>query len=341
MAEEERQEVDLVEPEAPPPIPRSLVDDEATKALAEHNDQLAAASLNAAPAPPLLAPPELPKLPVIRREGYAGGAAMPVNLVELDGHLVEEFTAIDFILMRNSAASHMIFLQIASAYRSMDKQIALWNERHLPPYETGMRRPSKSQITKTQVGLRKGPAAFPGYSNHQAGIALDISTGMLIDDYNNHRYSAIFEWLLAHAPKFGFDNDDVPKTAHEPWHWRHKERRVVGEEHLLPVDHYALLVKDTRTTNAALKLGFLDQATFDEHHGYLRSALAGNASAHDHFAANAENKILLAAYQSQVVAQNQYLHRVYNQNQPEFNLETAKPFVYNFQTGLWGDGKPL
>ncbi len=67
---------------------------------------------------------------------------------------------------------------------------------------------------KTQKKLkRKNPffAARPGYSDHQEGIAVDIS-GTL----NKHRrHSSIWLWLHKNASRFNF----YQPVKSESWHW--------------------------------------------------------------------------------------------------------------------------
>jgi len=55
------------------------------------------------------------------------------------------------------------------------------------------------------------PTARPGASMHEQGLAVDFSLG---NEFIESRDSAVFKWLAAHAPTFGFQN--LPS---EPWHW--------------------------------------------------------------------------------------------------------------------------
>ena len=55
------------------------------------------------------------------------------------------------------------------------------------------------------------PTARPGFSKHEQGRAIDFTfNGASITSQN----SAGFQWLAAHAPKYGFVN-----LESEPWHW--------------------------------------------------------------------------------------------------------------------------
>jgi LAS superfamily LD-carboxypeptidase LdcB len=55
------------------------------------------------------------------------------------------------------------------------------------------------------------PTARPGASMHEQGLAVDFSLG---NEFIESRDSAVFKWLAAHAPTYGFHN--LPS---EPWHW--------------------------------------------------------------------------------------------------------------------------
>lgn len=73
------------------------------------------------------------------------------------------------------------------------------------------RREQRFLYERYRMGL--GPrAARPGTSNHQIGIALDVSVG--------GEGSPIYRWLAANACRHGFRRT-VPS---EPWHWEYRPR---------------------------------------------------------------------------------------------------------------------
>lgn len=74
-------------------------------------------------------------------------------------------------------------------------------------------------------------SAKPGYSEHQSGLALDIST--LQWGLSNYlEYSDEFKWLKQNAHKYGFilrypkDKEIITGYNFEPWHFRY-----IGKEH--------------------------------------------------------------------------------------------------------------
>lgn len=127
------------------------------------------------------------KTTAMRAIGYRNGQAFSVNLVAVGGGFVlAEVAAQAYIRMRAEAARQGVDLILNSAFRSnveQDKLYAL--------YKNG-----KGNL-----------AAPPGYSNHQAGTAVDIES----DGGKN----ATFKWLTANAATFGFKRT----VASEPWHW--------------------------------------------------------------------------------------------------------------------------
>ena len=68
--------------------------------------------------------------------------------------------------------------------------------------------------------------AAPGYSNHQAGLAIDfqqlLTTGVVRNDTGTRwtaawRRTWFYKWLLTNASGFGFAPYDK-----EPWHWTYQ-----------------------------------------------------------------------------------------------------------------------
>ncbi len=65
--------------------------------------------------------------------------------------------------------------------------------------------------------------AVPGTSEHQVGLAVDISSG----DYDNQDPYYIWSWLEEHSWKYGFilryteENQSITGVNPEPWHFRY------------------------------------------------------------------------------------------------------------------------
>ncbi len=102
-----------------------------------------------------------------------------------------------FVQMRTAAAADGITLTVTSAYRSEAEQVQIWTSRgcHNNP------------------SLCSGRAAMPcsyggNGSNHNSGVALDISVGQ--------SGSATFNWLKRNGGRYGFYNN---LDARDPFHW--------------------------------------------------------------------------------------------------------------------------
>lgn len=101
-----------------------------------------------------------------------------------------------FIALVASAKIDGVPLTLNSGFRSYSEQKYLYDG-----------------FVRGSPGFNK--AAKPGFSNHQNGIAFDISIPG--GDGN-----PIYEWLKRNAPRFGF----VRTVNMEPWHWEFDEPKA-------------------------------------------------------------------------------------------------------------------
>lgn len=113
--------------------------------------------------------------------------------------------------MLKDAARDDVELKVVSAYRSFDHQEAL-----------------KGQYTTTYGSGANTFSADQGYSEHQLGTTLDITTPSVGGTYLSFADTQEYEWLLKNAYKHGFilsypEGNDY--YIFEPWHWR-----FVGED---------------------------------------------------------------------------------------------------------------
>lgn len=121
-------------------------------------------------------------------KAYSGGKIMgDIEVVRIDGKLVEVNTAEMFLRMKKEAAKDGITLRIQSGFRTMEEQVRLYAK-----YKSGT----------------GNLAAKPGRSNHQNGIALDIV----------NEPKQIVYWLRRNAKRFGF----YERVKTEDWHWEYE-----------------------------------------------------------------------------------------------------------------------
>jgi LAS superfamily LD-carboxypeptidase LdcB len=123
------------------------------------------------------------------------------NLVTVDGITVDASIADALAALIRAAASSGFSLG-GNGYRSADQQIAVRRNNCGP---------SQYDIWQMPASQCHPPAARPGTSMHERGLAIDFTcNGALISSYG----SACYGWMRANAPSFGFHN-----RPGEAWHW--------------------------------------------------------------------------------------------------------------------------
>ena len=116
-----------------------------------------------------------------------------------------------------AAARDGVKLETVSGFRSIN-------------YQTGLiRRKLKSGMT-IQKALSIN--AVPGYSEHQTGCAVDLTTPGVPAADGSFEHSKAFTWLQRHGAQFGFHLSFPPGNKYgyeyEPWHWRYIAAEPAG-----------------------------------------------------------------------------------------------------------------
>jgi zinc D-Ala-D-Ala carboxypeptidase len=131
---------------------------------------------------------------------------------EIEKAYIREEAARALEQMFAAAKSQQIFLTAISGYRSYDYQEMLLNREI-------------EQYGKEKAVMAVAP---PGQSEHQSGLAMDISSKS-----NEFQVNIEFgqtkegKWLAENAYKYGFilrypeDKVDITKYQYEPWHFRY------------------------------------------------------------------------------------------------------------------------
>ena len=175
-------------------------------------------------------PISLDKIPdtVTEEEGYQRGKKLDekLKLKQIycydSNQRMRQDAADSFNKMAKDAAEQGVKIIAVSGFRSHDLQINLYNTRYLIKYPYDPNNPSKRPSNNTFINGYNAAAAYPGYSNHQNGTAVDIDT-IPISTPPRQRYSlaetkASYVWLTKNANKYGFTNIEG-KSVTEPWHW--------------------------------------------------------------------------------------------------------------------------
>ena len=145
-------------------------------------------------------------------EGYT------VALKDLrNGQQVDQRIYPDLQAMFDAARAEGLAPLIISSYRSREKQESLFEERIREAMDQGMTREEAEANTARWVAL-------PDRSEHQTGLALDISA-------EDGAVWAVYNWMAEHCWEYGFilrypeDKAALTGIENEPWHFRY-----VGKE---------------------------------------------------------------------------------------------------------------
>ncbi len=117
--------------------------------------------------------------------GYVHGVARQITLASIPGgKQMRSDAAAAFNRMHAAASRAGINLPVVSAFRTMEQQRDLYRK-----YLNGT----------------GNLAAKPGYSNHQGGIAVDVTVGSTS--------TSTYKWLATHASRFGFAAPSPPSPG--------------------------------------------------------------------------------------------------------------------------------
>lgn len=156
-------------------------------------------------------------------DGYRDGRLIRIRLCTVGGTRVNSQISGGVARMLSDSAGDGINLSINGSFRDMEGQIAIyrgWCERGgivptPPPYPKA----NWSDYTRCPGG------APPGYSNHQAGLALDLNcNGTLMPmSYADGQNNECFQWLVANASQYGLyeysRGQNRSGNGYESWHW--------------------------------------------------------------------------------------------------------------------------
>lgn len=158
------------------------------------------------------------------------------HLVDHQQHLLHRDMLPAFLRLQQAANQAGFDLQIASAFRSFERQLLIWNNKfkgsrplldsNSQPLDAGQ----LSDLEKIHAIMRW--SALPGASRHHWGTDIDIyaanclpgGTRLQLEpwEYNQGGHQAAFStWLNEHIAQFGFYlpyAEDRNGVAIEPWH---------------------------------------------------------------------------------------------------------------------------
>jgi LAS superfamily LD-carboxypeptidase LdcB len=167
----------------------------------------------------------------------------PPPLVEIEpGQYVHEDISKDVLVLKQQAALQSINVNIASGFRSVERQLAIWNAKwsgHKPLLSRDGDALKPAALTdEEKLKAILTWSALPGASRHHWGTDIDVydkyalekagqKLQLVVPEYeHNGPCAALSEWLEQHAQQMGFTRPfekDNGGVAREPWHLSHIE----------------------------------------------------------------------------------------------------------------------
>lgn len=152
-----------------------------------------------------------------------------VPLVQLkNGSYVDERCYPDLQAMMDACRAEGLSPVICSAYRSREKQEALYANQLDKQLALGL----SEADARAEAGK---VVAVPGTSEHQLGLAVDLVD---LDNQNlneSQEKTAVQKWLLENSWKYGFilrypnDKRELTGIIYEPWHYRYVGKDAARE----------------------------------------------------------------------------------------------------------------
>lgn len=148
-------------------------------------------------------------------EGYEFTLATIKGSMKCDERIIPELQQ-----MMQAAQKDGVSLVIRSPYRDYERQIYLFN-RKIKNYMKGKMSYLESYRTTAQA------VTVPGASEHQVGLALDITSDTYTTLTEGFADTEAGKWLAAHSYEYGFilrypdGREDITGICFEPWHFRY------------------------------------------------------------------------------------------------------------------------
>lgn len=155
---------------------------------------------------------------------------LDVSLATVDGYLVDRRCQRALSDMLNDCREQGYLPIICSAFRTMEYQEMLYNNKIKRLLAEGVTRADAPSIAAQSV-------AIPGTSEHQLGLAVDIisETYTNLDRYQEQ--TAVQQWIMQNCWRYGFilrypnGTTDITGIIYEPWHYRYVGAVTAKEVH--------------------------------------------------------------------------------------------------------------
>ena len=146
---------------------------------------------------------------LVNKYNYLNKDYVPNNLTKIDSTRLLNHVTHAFIEMRNATKKDNLSIVAISGYRSYSYQDNIY----------------KKYARADGISKADTYSARAGFSEHQTGLAVDISNGKL--PYTQFEDTKEFEWMIKNAYKYGFilrypkDKEKITGYMYESWHYRY------------------------------------------------------------------------------------------------------------------------
>lgn len=166
-----------------------------------------------------------------------------VNLKKVPGgYLVDERIADALNGMISAAASDGINITICSGFRTVGLQQTLLDAKVSQYKKSGKNEDDSYRLARQYL-------AYPGFSEHHTGLAVDFLTDGLTSLNDKFSKSDAYPWLMENAhlhgfiPRYPMDKEELTGFMFEPWHYRY-----VGIEHATYIKDNSLCLEEYLST---------------------------------------------------------------------------------------------
>ena len=144
------------------------------------------------------------------------------------GHSIAAEAAADFTDMIQTLEQMELGPIITSSYRSGTRQQEIFDERMAGYMEGGMAEADAYALTATSV-------AIPGTSEHQLGLAIDMTDAQYNKLDEGQMETPTQLWLIENSWRYGFilrypeGKSEITGIIYEPWHYRYVGKTLAAE----------------------------------------------------------------------------------------------------------------
>ena len=181
-----------------------------------------------------------------------------VNVTSIGGdHSIATSAAAAFASMNYVMQQQEFGPIITSSYRSSTRQQEIFDERMAGYMAQGMSREDAYAKTVTSV-------AIPGTSEHQLGLAVDL-TDAFYDKLDEGQMETPTQlWLIENSWRYGFilrypaGKSEITGIIYEPWHYRYVGKELAAELYELNLtmeEYFDMLTEDKSLTASNPKNG--------------------------------------------------------------------------------------